>query len=88
MHEVVKVYKGGILKLPASIRHKAGIKVGDELIITVKEGSILLTPRGLIDPIELYSSKLGEIDEDKAFRLGVKKLRRKLRFLHDERHGT
>ncbi|MCD6510416.1 MAG: AbrB/MazE/SpoVT family DNA-binding domain-containing protein [Thermoprotei archaeon] len=79
MYEIIKVYKGGILKLPASIRHKAEIKEGDELIVTIKDNRIILVPRKLIDPIELYSSRLGEIDEDRVFEEGIKKLRRQMK---------
>jgi len=32
----------------------------------------------LIDPIEVYSSELNGINEDKVFEIGIKKLRRKL----------
>lgn len=78
MPKRVKLYRGGILKLPADIRRRANLKEGDELIIFVDRGRVILVPRGIIDPIEEYSSILGDVEEDKVFENGLKDLRRKL----------
>ena len=76
MYKIIKVYRNGIIKLPASVRREAGIEVGDKLLIVVKEGKIILIPRKSFDPIEEYSSKLGEnIEEEKVFKEGIKELR-------------
>jgi len=78
MPKRVKLYHGGILKLPADIRRRAKLKEGDELIIFVDRGRVILVPRGLLDPVEEYSSILGDVEEDKVFENGLKDLRRKL----------
>ena len=78
MPKRVKLYRGGILKLPADIRRRANLKEGDELIVFFDEGKIVLVPRGLLDPVEEYSSILGDVEEDKVFENGLKDLRRKL----------
>jgi len=72
---VVKVYKGGVVKLPASVRHEAGIQEGDVLLVTVKDGRIILTPRKAVDLINIFSSELGEVDEDEVFEQGLKMAR-------------
>jgi len=78
MPKRVKLYRGGILKLPADIRRRAKLKEGDELIVFFDDGKIVLVPRGIIDPVEEYSSILGDVDEDGTFEEGIKDLRRKL----------
>jgi len=55
----VKLYKGGVLKLPAEVRRELGLKDGDVLLVTVEGGVIKLLPVDLVDPVEAYSSELG-----------------------------
>ncbi len=69
------MYKNGIVKLPADVRREAGINEGDELLVIVRDGRIVLIPRGLFDPVEVYASELGKVDEDMVFEEGIKILR-------------
>lgn len=78
MYRKVKLYRGGILKLPAEIRKSLGLKEGDELFLKVEGYTISLVPREALDPIEEYSSTLGEVDEDSLFEEGVRAFRRLL----------
>ena len=55
----LKLYKGGVLKLPAAIRRELGLREGDELLVTIEGGAVKLVPLGLVDPVEVYSSELG-----------------------------
>jgi len=71
----VKVYKGGVVKLPASVRREARIEEGDVLLVSVKDGRIILTPKKAVDPLNQFSSELGGIDEDEAFEQGLKAAR-------------
>ena len=76
MYKIVKVYKNGIIKLPADVRREAGLDEGDELLVLVRDRRIVLIPRGVFDPVEVYASKLERVDEDSVFEEGVKDLRR------------
>ena len=71
----VKVYKGGVVKLPASVRREAGIKEGDVLLVSVKDGRVVLTPRKDVDLLNQLSSELGGIDEDEVFEQGLRAAR-------------
>jgi AbrB family looped-hinge helix DNA binding protein len=62
----LKLYKGGVLKLPAEVRRELGLREGDELLVTVEGGAVKLVPVGLVDPVEVYSSELGGVDEDRV----------------------
>jgi AbrB family looped-hinge helix DNA binding protein len=72
----VKLYKGGLLKLPAEVRRALGLKEGDELLVTVEGGAVKLLPVGLVDPVEAYSSELGGVDEDRVLEEGFRDARR------------
>jgi len=72
----LKLYKGGVLKLPAAIRRELGLREGDELLVTIEGGAIKLVPLGLVDPVEVYSSELGGVDEDKVLEEGFREARR------------
>jgi AbrB family looped-hinge helix DNA binding protein len=72
----LKLYKGGVLKLPAAIRRELGLKEGDELLVTIEGGAIKLVPLGLVDPVEVYSSELGGVDEDRVLEEGFREARR------------
>lgn len=78
MIKKVKLYRGGILKLPADVRREANLKEGDELAVFVEEGRVVLVPRGAVDPVEKYSSVLGDVDEDELFKSGLRDLRHRL----------
>ncbi|MGC9103602.1 MAG: AbrB/MazE/SpoVT family DNA-binding domain-containing protein [Candidatus Methanodesulfokora sp.] len=80
MHEMIKVRRGGVIKLPARIRHEIGLKEGDMLLVNIQEGRIVLTPQELVDPIEKFSSELGAVNEDEIFERGIKKARISWRF--------
>jgi AbrB family looped-hinge helix DNA binding protein len=75
MHGITKVHKGGVIKLPAWIKHEMGLKEGDILLVDVQDGRIVLTPQEIVDPIEKLSSELGDIEEDEVFERGIKKAR-------------
>ncbi|RSN71427.1 MAG: hypothetical protein DSO07_08575 [Thermoproteota archaeon] len=75
MHGITKVHKGGVIKLPAWIKHEMGLKEGDILLVDVQDGKIVLTPQEIVDPIEKLSSELGDIEEDEVFERGIKKAR-------------
>jgi AbrB family looped-hinge helix DNA binding protein len=72
----LKLYKGGVLKLPAAIRRELGLREGDELLVTIEGGAIKLVPLGLVDPVEVYSSELGGVDEDRVLEEGFREARR------------
>jgi len=72
----LKLYKGGVLKLPAAIRRELGLREGDELLVTIEGGAIKLVPLGLVDPVEVYSSELGGVDEDRVLGEGFREARR------------
>jgi len=80
MHEIIKVHRGGVIKLPEWIRREIGLKEGDMLMVNVQEGRIVLTPQESIDPIEKFSSELGNVEEDEIFERGIKKARTSWRF--------
>jgi len=80
MCKIVKVHKGGAIKLPEWIRREIGMKEGDMLMVDVQEGRIVLTPQESIDPIEKFSSELGNVEEDEIFERGIKKARTSWRF--------
>jgi len=71
----VKVYKGGVVKLPAAVRREAGIEEGDVLLVSVKDGRVILTPKKAVDPLNRFSSELGGIDEDEVFEQGLRAAR-------------
>jgi AbrB family looped-hinge helix DNA binding protein len=75
MHGITKVHKGGVIKLPAWIKHEMGLKEGDILLVDVQDGRIVLTPQEIVDPIEKLSSELGDVEEDEVFERGIKKAR-------------
>ena len=72
----LKLYKGGVLKLPAAIRRELGLREGDELLVTIEGGAIKLVPLGSVDPVEVYSSELGGVDEDRVLEEGFREARR------------
>jgi AbrB family looped-hinge helix DNA binding protein len=72
----MKLYKGGVLKLPAEVRRELGLREGDELLVTIEGGAIKLVPLGLVDPVEVYSSELGGVDEDRVLEEGFREARR------------
>jgi AbrB family looped-hinge helix DNA binding protein len=72
----IKLYKGGVLKLPAAIRRELGLREGDELLVTIEGGAIKLVPLGSVDPVEVYSSELGGVDEDRVLGEGLREARR------------
>ncbi len=75
----IKVYRNGIVKLPAVVRRKLGIKENDELICILDAGRLILIPGGKFDPIEECSSTLGKpVDEERLIEEGEKELSRKL----------
>jgi len=71
----IRVYKGGVVKLPASVRREAGIEEGDVLLVSVKDGRVILTPKKAVDPLNQLSSELGGIDENEVFEQGLKAAR-------------
>ena len=71
----VKLYRGGVLKLPAEVVRELGLREGDELLVTVEGGAIKLVPLGLVDPVEVYSSELGGVDEDRVLGEGFREAR-------------
>ncbi|AJB41983.1 hypothetical protein TCARB_0933 [Thermofilum adornatum 1505] len=71
----LKLYKGGVLKLPAAIRRELGLREGDELLVTIEGGAIKLVPLGMVDPVEVYSSELGGVDEDRVLEEGFREAR-------------
>lgn len=69
MVKVVKVYKGGVIKLPAEARRALKIGEGGLLLLTVEGGRIILEPIEEVDPVERYSSNLPPgVDEDAILR--------------------
>jgi len=72
----VKLYRGGVLKLPAEVRRELGLREGDEFLVTVEGGAVKLVPVGLVDPVEVYSSELGGVDEDRVLGEGFREARR------------
>jgi AbrB family looped-hinge helix DNA binding protein len=72
----LKLYKGGVLKLPAEVRRELGLREGDELLVTVEGGAIKLVPVGAVDPVEVYSGELGGVDEDRVLEEGFREARR------------
>jgi len=75
----VKVYKGGIVKLPSEVRMALGLKPGDELLIYVERGRAVLVPPSAEDPVEELSSTLGPgVDEDELLEKATEELREKL----------
>jgi AbrB family looped-hinge helix DNA binding protein len=72
----IKLYKGGVLKLPAEVRRELGLKEEDELLVTVEGGAVKLLPVDLVDPVEAYSSELGGVDEDRVLEEGFGDARR------------
>ena len=72
----LKLYKGGVLKLPVAIRLELGLREGDELLVTIEGGAIKLVPLGLVDPVEVYSSELGGVDADRVLGEGFREARR------------
>jgi len=76
-YRIIKIYRNGIIKLPADIRHSMDLRENDELIVAVENDRIMLIPRKFIDPVELYCSELGgEVDEDLLLEEGTRSLRR------------
>jgi AbrB family looped-hinge helix DNA binding protein len=72
----LKLYKGGVLKLPAEVRRELGLREGDELLVTVESGAIKLVPVGAVDPVEVYAGELGGVDEDRVLEEGFREARR------------
>ncbi|MEM2617464.1 MAG: AbrB/MazE/SpoVT family DNA-binding domain-containing protein [Thermofilaceae archaeon] len=69
MVKVVKVYRGGVIKLPAEARRALGLIEGKLLLLTVEGGRIILEPFEEADPVEKYSSNLPPgVDEDEILR--------------------
>ncbi|MEM2186167.1 MAG: AbrB/MazE/SpoVT family DNA-binding domain-containing protein [Thermofilaceae archaeon] len=69
MVKVVKVYRGGVIKLPAEARRALGLIEGKLLLLTVEGGRIILEPFEEVDPVEKYSSSLPPgVDEDEILR--------------------
>ncbi|RLF03085.1 MAG: AbrB family transcriptional regulator [Thermoprotei archaeon] len=72
----VKVYRGGVIKLPSEVRRVAGVEEGDELLVYVEEGRIVLIPPGTSDPVEQLSSTLGEeVDEEEFLERAAREFR-------------
>ena len=75
----VKMYKGGIVKLPSEVRLALGLKPGDELLVYVERGRVVLAPPGVEDPVEELSSILGPgVDEDELLERSAEELRGRL----------
>jgi len=72
----VKLYKGGVLKLPARVRRELNLKEGDELVVIVEGGALKLLPVGSVDPVDVYSSELGGVDEERVLEEGLRDARR------------
>jgi AbrB family looped-hinge helix DNA binding protein len=72
----VKLYRGGVLKLPAEVVRELGLREGDELLVTVEGGAVKLVPVGLEDPVDVYSGELGGVDEDWVLGEGFREARR------------
>ncbi|MEM4412171.1 MAG: AbrB/MazE/SpoVT family DNA-binding domain-containing protein [Thermofilum sp.] len=69
MVKIVKVYRGGIIKLPAEARRALCLTEGKLLFLTVEGGRIVLEPFEEVDPVEKYSSNLPPgVDEDELLR--------------------
>jgi AbrB family looped-hinge helix DNA binding protein len=65
-----------LLKLPAAIRRELGLREGDELLVAIEGGAVKLVPLGMVDPVEVYSSELGGVDEDKVLGEGFREAKR------------
>ncbi len=79
MRKAIKVYKGGLVKLPAGVRRDLQIEEGDELIVGVEGDKLVLVPKKAFDPVEALASELGaSVNEDKLLEEGVKALKRVL----------
>ncbi len=75
----VKVYRGGIIKLPAEVRRALGVEEGDELVVYVEAGKAILVPPRRVDPVIEFSSVLGRpVDEDKVLEEASKELSERL----------
>jgi AbrB family looped-hinge helix DNA binding protein len=72
----VKLYRGGVVRLPAEVRRELGLREGDEFLVTVEGGAIKLVPVGLVDPVDVYSGELGGVDEDRVLEEGFREARR------------
>ena len=62
---LVQISPRGQLTLPAEVRKTLGIRPGDPLIVTIKDGQIVLTP-AVVTPIELYTDERVREFEDAA----------------------
>jgi len=60
LRKIVKLRKKGVLILPKKIREEVGIKEGDDLVVTVKKGEIILRK---FEPLKV------RIDPDKVDKL-------------------
>lgn len=52
----LQVSPRGQLTLPASIRRQVGLEGGDPVVVSVKDGAIVLTP-AVVTPIERYTDE-------------------------------
>jgi AbrB family looped-hinge helix DNA binding protein len=52
--ELIKVTRGGQVTIPAAMRRKAGIEIGDYLEIQVADGYLKLLPKQVIDKDQAY----------------------------------
>ncbi len=69
-----KIYAKGIVKIPVAARRALKLSEGDELVVAVNNGKIELIPAKEFDPIELYSSTLGKVDEEEVITTSKKEL--------------
>ena len=54
MEQLIKVTRGGQVTIPAALRRKAGIEVGDYLEVRLEDDALLLTPKHVIDKSQSY----------------------------------
>jgi len=49
MEQLVKVTRGGQVTIPADMRRKAGIEIGDYVEMRLEDGRLVLLPKQVID---------------------------------------
>jgi AbrB family looped-hinge helix DNA binding protein len=54
MEQLVKVTRGGQITIPAMLRRKAGIEIGDYVEIRVTDEGVVLAPKVVIDKSQAY----------------------------------
>jgi len=65
MQNVVKVTRRGQTTIPAEIRHKLGIKEGDQLLVEATEKGVLFKPIPRLEDMAGIYSKYGKVEEIK-----------------------